>query len=58
MFTATQTPKACDVSTIVVNGRRQAQVTPAAGNVYYLVTAFDLCHAQPLTWGPRVRQDR
>jgi len=39
----THVPKACAVATTRVNGLRQARVTPAAGNTYYLVTASDLC---------------
>jgi len=37
-------PKACQLAPpAAVNGRLQTQLTPAAGNTYYLVTASDLC---------------
>jgi DNA-binding beta-propeller fold protein YncE len=39
----THGPKACGLTTTASGGRRQAQVTPAAGSRYYLVSATDLC---------------
>ncbi|HZE89811.1 MAG TPA: hypothetical protein VE404_09695, partial [Verrucomicrobiae bacterium] len=39
----THAPKACQIAPAAANGRRQVQLTPAAGSTYYLVTAFDLC---------------
>jgi DNA-binding beta-propeller fold protein YncE/mono/diheme cytochrome c family protein len=36
-------PRSCNAQTTPANGRRQVQVTPAAGSTYYLVTAADLC---------------
>ncbi len=36
-------PKACQQTPPLVSGRREAQLTPAAGSSYYLVTGYDLC---------------
>jgi hypothetical protein len=39
----THVPIACGATTTLVNGMRQVQVTPSAGDRYYLVTATGLC---------------
>jgi hypothetical protein len=39
----THVPIACGAATTLVNGLRQVQVTPSAGDRYYLVTAAGLC---------------
>jgi hypothetical protein len=36
-------PKACQQVPPLAGGRREVQLTPAAGSTYYLVTSFDLC---------------
>jgi hypothetical protein len=35
--------KACQQTPPIAAGRRQVQLTPAAGSTYYLVTSYDLC---------------
>jgi hypothetical protein len=36
--------KSCQQAASLVAGRREIQLTPAAGSTYYLVTSYDLCH--------------
>lgn len=36
--------KLCQQAASLVAGRREIQLTPAAGSTYYLVTSYDLCH--------------
>jgi len=37
------TAKACQQTPPLVTGRREVQLTPAAGSSYYLITGYDLC---------------
>lgn len=39
----THAPAQCAASTVPASGRRQFDLTPSAGNRYYVVTAYDVC---------------